>query len=219
MMARSNALQREAGYIDARPHIRQIDEILLQRAAGPYIGVICNLRKTQNRFRVRDRLNSAICGIYDTAPETPVPKPPAIGDAARPPCLAALRGRSAHWDPRQGPSCLGSLTKKFPRGFFRRGHDETPIGGTSACEASCCLPTWLERTSQRPGREIPPTARQRQIKVAHFQIGCVFGLLLAPFRLSERFFDSILHHAPPHNSTSANTGILDRRDDLIMAMV
>jgi hypothetical protein len=38
-MARSNALQREAGYIDARPHIRQIDEIFLQRAAGPYIRV------------------------------------------------------------------------------------------------------------------------------------------------------------------------------------
>jgi hypothetical protein len=34
-----NTLQSEAGYIDARPHIRQIEEILLQRAAGPYIGV------------------------------------------------------------------------------------------------------------------------------------------------------------------------------------
>src|SRR6266568_9673023 len=39
MMAGStNALQSEAGYIDARPHIRQIDEILLRRTAGPYIG-------------------------------------------------------------------------------------------------------------------------------------------------------------------------------------
>jgi hypothetical protein len=35
-----NTLQSEAGYIDARPHIRQIDETLLQRAAGPYIGVM-----------------------------------------------------------------------------------------------------------------------------------------------------------------------------------
>ena len=32
-------LQSEAGYIDARPHVRQIDETLLQRTAGPYIGV------------------------------------------------------------------------------------------------------------------------------------------------------------------------------------
>jgi hypothetical protein len=32
-----NALQTEAGYIDARPRIRQIDETLLQRTAGPYI--------------------------------------------------------------------------------------------------------------------------------------------------------------------------------------
>jgi len=31
-------LQSEAGYIDARPHVRQIDETLLQRTAGPYIG-------------------------------------------------------------------------------------------------------------------------------------------------------------------------------------
>ena len=30
-------LQSKAGYIDARPHIRQLDEVLLQRTAGPYI--------------------------------------------------------------------------------------------------------------------------------------------------------------------------------------
>jgi hypothetical protein len=30
-------LQSEAGYIDARPQRRQIDEILLRRTAGPYI--------------------------------------------------------------------------------------------------------------------------------------------------------------------------------------
>ena len=32
-------LQSEAGYIDARPHVPQLDEILLQRTAGPYIRV------------------------------------------------------------------------------------------------------------------------------------------------------------------------------------
>ena len=39
MMARSSLLQAEAGYIDARPQSRQIDETLLRRTAGPYIGV------------------------------------------------------------------------------------------------------------------------------------------------------------------------------------
>src|SRR5262245_14646162 len=33
-------LQSKAGYIDARPHIRHIGKILLQRTAGPYIGSI-----------------------------------------------------------------------------------------------------------------------------------------------------------------------------------
>ncbi len=33
-------LQSKAGYIDARPHIRQLEEVLLQRTAGPYIWVI-----------------------------------------------------------------------------------------------------------------------------------------------------------------------------------
>jgi hypothetical protein len=32
-------LQSKAGYIDARPHIRQLEEVLLQRTAGPYIRV------------------------------------------------------------------------------------------------------------------------------------------------------------------------------------
>jgi hypothetical protein len=34
-----NTLQSEAGYIDARPQSRQIDETLLQRTAGPYMWV------------------------------------------------------------------------------------------------------------------------------------------------------------------------------------
>jgi hypothetical protein len=33
-----NALQAEAGYIDARPPHRQVVEIFLRRTAGPYIG-------------------------------------------------------------------------------------------------------------------------------------------------------------------------------------
>ena len=35
-------LQSEAGYINARPHVPQLDEILLQRTAGPYGWVICD---------------------------------------------------------------------------------------------------------------------------------------------------------------------------------
>jgi hypothetical protein len=38
-------LQSKAGYIDARPHIRQLDEILLQRTAGPYIGSKPDIRR------------------------------------------------------------------------------------------------------------------------------------------------------------------------------
>jgi hypothetical protein len=45
-------LQSEAGYIDARPHIRQLDEVLLQRTAGPYMWVkrftsTCSATRTQ----------------------------------------------------------------------------------------------------------------------------------------------------------------------------
>src|SRR5215467_138133 len=40
MVARSTTLQSEAGYIDARPQSRQVDENLLRRTAGPYIWVI-----------------------------------------------------------------------------------------------------------------------------------------------------------------------------------
>jgi hypothetical protein len=39
-------LQSKAGYIDARPHIRQLEEVLLQRTAGPYIWV--KMRKPRN---------------------------------------------------------------------------------------------------------------------------------------------------------------------------
>src|SRR5262249_11837315 len=33
-------LQSKAGYIDARPHIPQLEAVFLQRTAGPYIWVI-----------------------------------------------------------------------------------------------------------------------------------------------------------------------------------
>ena len=46
-------LQSEAGYIDARPHVRQIDEALLQRTAGPYMWV--KTRTPPQRAQVRCR--------------------------------------------------------------------------------------------------------------------------------------------------------------------
>src|SRR5215469_6936740 len=40
MAPEHKTLQSKAGYIDARPHIPQLEEVLLQRTAGPYIWVI-----------------------------------------------------------------------------------------------------------------------------------------------------------------------------------
>src|SRR5215469_13590665 len=39
MAPEHKTLQSKAGYIDARPHIPQLEEVLLQRTAGPYIWV------------------------------------------------------------------------------------------------------------------------------------------------------------------------------------
>jgi len=71
-------LQSEAGYIDARPHVRQIDETLLQRTAGPYIGVISlggdrgrgpvYVRSTSNRVEILcTAVKDAKCHVW-TAP-------------------------------------------------------------------------------------------------------------------------------------------------------
>src|SRR5262249_34237464 len=46
-------LQSKAGYIDARPHIRHIGKILLQRTAGPY-----------NRVRLDN-----VCSMSDLPPK------------------------------------------------------------------------------------------------------------------------------------------------------
>ena len=53
MMARSTKpLQAEAGYIDARPLTARVVEIFLQRAAGPYIWVICVVLAAHQPFPV-----------------------------------------------------------------------------------------------------------------------------------------------------------------------
>ena len=54
-------LQSEAGYIDARPHSRQIDENLLQHTAAPYIRVMCSLPRARAR-RLASRQLSDVTG-------------------------------------------------------------------------------------------------------------------------------------------------------------
>jgi hypothetical protein len=65
-------LQSKAGYIDARPHIRQPEEVLLQRTAGPYIWVI------------RDRGGRGHTSVYVLAVADPVYKAPVHRDASPP---------------------------------------------------------------------------------------------------------------------------------------
>src|SRR5262249_32937044 len=60
MMARSTkTLQSKAGYIDARPHIPQLEEVLLQRTPGPYIWVTHD-RRAQSRKRTFDCTREAM---------------------------------------------------------------------------------------------------------------------------------------------------------------
>ncbi|OAF17932.1 hypothetical protein AXW67_05245 [Bradyrhizobium neotropicale] len=49
MMARSTALQAEAGYIDARPHLLDV-EIFLHRTAGPYTWVTSSNALTDQKI-------------------------------------------------------------------------------------------------------------------------------------------------------------------------
>jgi hypothetical protein len=61
-------LQSKAGYIDARPHIRQLEEVLLQRTAGPYIWVI-HVISAIPACPVRPKSgHSAIARVYEYTP-------------------------------------------------------------------------------------------------------------------------------------------------------
>src|ERR1700737_3459851 len=68
-----NTLQSEAGYIDARPHVRQIDETLLQRTAGPYIGSFSSDRPAPDALgmaaSLRSRLNLRTAAIRRGVPQ------------------------------------------------------------------------------------------------------------------------------------------------------
>src|SRR5262249_19831447 len=72
-----NSLQSKAGYIDARPHIRQLEEIFLQRTAGPYIwvisrcGALLGLCPLYPRKRTKSKRSamSALCQKRTNAPQ------------------------------------------------------------------------------------------------------------------------------------------------------
>jgi hypothetical protein len=62
MMSREHhALESEAGYIDARPHIRQIDVTPLHRRAGPYIGSASTDRRCPRQVHSTFRLRTYWC--------------------------------------------------------------------------------------------------------------------------------------------------------------
>jgi hypothetical protein len=49
-------LQAKAGYIDARPHIRPRDEVLLQRTAGPYLRELLTTESGKvQKYKLRER--------------------------------------------------------------------------------------------------------------------------------------------------------------------
>ena len=68
-----HTLQSEVGYIDARPYCR-IDENLLHRTAGPYIGVITGDRDTWKARPVfpRQRTGAAFPSFFASGPATEV---------------------------------------------------------------------------------------------------------------------------------------------------
>ena len=66
-------LQSKAGYIDARPHIRQLDEVLLQRTAGPYI---------RGQFRTYALQQTARMGSLIDRLRAPAIDHPGLGKAA-----------------------------------------------------------------------------------------------------------------------------------------
>src|SRR6266851_8939525 len=103
MMAGStNALQSEAGYIDARPQIRQIDENLLRRAAGPYIWVNRVILDARRNLLVNpgNRTFAALLATSESCHKTAISqfysmtssaRSRIAGGIVRPSSLAALR--------------------------------------------------------------------------------------------------------------------------------
>ena len=66
-------LQSKAGYIDARPRIPQLEEVLLQRTAGPYIRVRSGHHAFTSNVRFAPESGHSICaaGAIDFFKTTP----------------------------------------------------------------------------------------------------------------------------------------------------
>jgi hypothetical protein len=63
-------LQSKAGYIDARPHIPHLEEVLLQRTAGPYMWVISRHNAIFERCPLcpREQTSTALAGHVRLVP-------------------------------------------------------------------------------------------------------------------------------------------------------
>jgi hypothetical protein len=57
---RGATLQSKVGYVDARPLNRQLDEVLLQHAAGRYIGSLTSLATHDTRIALPLGSKSAV---------------------------------------------------------------------------------------------------------------------------------------------------------------
>jgi hypothetical protein len=79
-------LQSEAGYIDARPQTRQLDENLLQRTAGPYISGSSGSQTSGAQVR-HLRISVPLVGVLARQPEILFARrtlPPAPGEELGP---------------------------------------------------------------------------------------------------------------------------------------
>src|SRR5262249_17764501 len=83
-------LQSKAGYIDARPHIPQLEEVPLQRTAGPYIWV-----------KSRHRAPLGLCPLY----------PQKRTNRRRSTCPLCAKSGHANFDER------AAMTEPFTRPF------------------------------------------------------------------------------------------------------
>jgi hypothetical protein len=109
-------LQSEAGYIDARPHIRQIDEIFLQRTAGPYIRVrLGPARAAATGKRHLYKLPSRSVMLARVSPERTAAKPPATSDAVFPTAISTKYSTESRYYGASATSLLFLCSLNIPR--------------------------------------------------------------------------------------------------------
>jgi hypothetical protein len=152
---REQKLQSEAGYIDARP-LTDSDENLLQRAAGPYIGVggpslpgLHSLASARRALPSIGRPSATPCGRSRSAPpdrgqiavfeakviERREAALALVGDGGGgdDPKLTAIEARDAR---RAGSRCEANPCGKFPQGFAGAGKPATTLLSSAASPAA-----------------------------------------------------------------------------------